>query len=206
MNENQYDPKNEKKKLRAQCRTLRDNLTQQGQCAASEKICRELRTFFEKQKSRHVYAYYPLGSEPDLLPLIRQLLDLDFEAAFPRVITPECSAVGNKIRQESAGMVFAQIRNLSEDFEEGSFHIMEPVIRTEGQIVDWPDAIVLVPGLAFDRTGSRLGYGGGYYDRYFSQHSSAALMGICYPEVFFERLPVEEHDLKMDHVWTGESC
>lgn len=64
----------------------------------------------------------------------------------------------------------------------------------------WPD-VVVVPGLAFTATGERLGQGGGWYDRFLAA-STATSIGVCFAEQVVEVLPVESHDVTMDHVVT----
>ena len=174
-----------KNELREVGKQLRDKMDQIEREAYSRKICLKLMRFLKKEESRHVYCYYPLGSEADILPLAEKLLEQGVELAFPRVN-------GND-------MSFIQIRNLVEDFKEGAFHIMEPV---SDQMVDWPDAYVLVPGLVFDKEGNRIGYGKGYYDRYFSRHSHESLIGITYQDLVITNIPAEKHDLKMDVICT----
>jgi len=66
----------------------------------------------------------------------------------------------------------------------------------------WPD-VVIVPGLAFTATGDRLGQGGGWYDRFLSEvRSDCASIGVCFAEQLVDALPVESHDVTMDHVVT----
>jgi 5-formyltetrahydrofolate cyclo-ligase len=66
----------------------------------------------------------------------------------------------------------------------------------------WPD-VVVVPGLAFTASGDRLGQGGGWYDRFLSQiRSDCTTVGVCFAEQIVEALPVEAHDVTMDHVVT----
>jgi 5-formyltetrahydrofolate cyclo-ligase len=66
----------------------------------------------------------------------------------------------------------------------------------------WPD-VVVVPGLAFTAAGDRLGQGGGWYDRFLSQvRSDCTTIGVCFAEQVVESLPVEGHDVVMDHVVT----
>jgi 5-formyltetrahydrofolate cyclo-ligase len=66
----------------------------------------------------------------------------------------------------------------------------------------WPD-VVVVPGLAFTATGDRLGQGGGWYDRFLSQiRADCTTIGVCFAEQVVEALPVEAHDVTMDHVVT----
>lgn len=66
----------------------------------------------------------------------------------------------------------------------------------------WPD-VVVVPGLAFTAAGERLGQGGGWYDRFLSRvREDCTTIGVCFTEQITDTLPVETHDVKMDHVVT----
>ncbi len=66
----------------------------------------------------------------------------------------------------------------------------------------WPD-IVVVPGLAFTTAGDRLGQGGGWYDRFLPQvRADCTTIGVCFAEQILDTLPVEDHDVTMDHVVT----
>jgi 5-formyltetrahydrofolate cyclo-ligase len=66
----------------------------------------------------------------------------------------------------------------------------------------WPD-VVVVPGLAFTAAGDRLGQGGGWYDRFLSQvRADCTTIGVCFAEQIVETLPVEAHDVIVDHVVT----
>jgi 5-formyltetrahydrofolate cyclo-ligase len=66
----------------------------------------------------------------------------------------------------------------------------------------WPD-VVIVPGLAFTTTGDRLGQGGGWYDRFLaSVPAGCTTIGVCFAEQIVDELPVEGHDVRMDHVVT----
>ena len=67
---------------------------------------------------------------------------------------------------------------------------------------DWPD-VVIVPGLAFTAAGDRLGQGGGWYDRFLSAVSTGCTtVGVCFAEQIVDTLPLEAHDVTMDHVVT----
>ena len=67
---------------------------------------------------------------------------------------------------------------------------------------DWPD-VVVVPGLAFTAAGDRLGQGGGWYDRFLSEvRPDCTSIGVCFAEQIVDTLPVEAHDVVMDHVVT----
>lgn len=68
----------------------------------------------------------------------------------------------------------------------------------------WPDAVI-VPGLAFTAAGDRLGQGGGWYDRFLSTvRTDCTMIGVCFAEQIVGALPVEAHDIVMDHVVTDQ--
>lgn len=67
----------------------------------------------------------------------------------------------------------------------------------------YPDALLIAPGTVFDRTGHRIGYGGGYYDRYLGQFSvehRPYCIGLCFSCQLAERILPETHDVRMDRV------
>lgn len=88
------------------------------------------------------------------------------------------------------------------DFEPGSYDIHEPVGKCE--IADIKDFdIVAVPGIAFDISGNRLGYGKGYYDRVlFDLKGHAVLVGLAFDFQVVESVPAEKHDVRMDVIVT----
>ncbi|MDO5733449.1 MAG: 5-formyltetrahydrofolate cyclo-ligase [Eubacteriales bacterium] len=79
-----------------------------------------------------------------------------------------------------------------------AMRIPEPSNSAEIYVEPCDAALVLVPGLYFDRVGRRLGYGGGYYDRYLAKHPALFRLGITFRDCFVETLPCEAHDLPLD--------
>lgn len=86
---------------------------------------------------------------------------------------------------------------LSDKTERGAFGIMQPPAGEEETC-----AVALVPLLAADGDGYRLGYGGGYYDRYFALHPEVLRVGLCYEEQITTRVPREETDIPLDALVT----
>lgn len=68
------------------------------------------------------------------------------------------------------------------------------------------DAVIIVPCMAYDKMGYRLGRGKGYYDRYLSELAGNYKIGICFPWQIVENLPVESHDMRVDEVLTADMC
>ncbi|MCL2379247.1 MAG: 5-formyltetrahydrofolate cyclo-ligase [Coriobacteriia bacterium] len=92
-----------------------------------------------------------------------------------------------------------------EDLLPGSFNIPEP--GADLPIAKLEDiAVMLVPGVAFDRTGNRLGYGKGFYDRFLTSQSTSSrrplLVGISFDETLFDMIPADDHDIKVDYIVT----
>ena len=94
-------------------------------------------------------------------------------------------------------MKFLYLEDLSQ-VELGYCGIPEPV--DDGPEAQDPTALVLMPGLAFDREGRRIGYGGGFYDRFLSAEPEHPTLALCYGFQMVEQLPVEEFDIPVDVV------
>lgn len=104
-----------------------------------------------------------------------------------------------------------QVNAYSELLDAGAFGILEPKPdcrnRPERRFSPEKIDLVLVPGLAFDRSGGRLGRGKGFYDRFFQKLSKkAVLVGLAFDEQLVERVPIEPHDRKMDFLLTPEGA
>lgn len=179
-----------KETLRREAIRHRDRMVPGGEDA--EAACA---LFFEAvapAAGQIVALYWPKGREFDTSPIIERLLAEGVACALPVV------AKGDP---EMKFVRFDETVPLAE----GPFGIMQPV---SGERVE-PD-VVVVPLLAFDRKGYRLGYGGGYYDRALRalrERKDVLAVGLAYAEqaVLFN-LPVEEHDEKLDRVITPQKA
>ena len=89
--------------------------------------------------------------------------------------------------------------NSMDDMKKGAYGILEPktVRKADENNID----VILVPGLAFDRNGGRMGFGKGYYDRLL-ESSKAVKIGLCYDFQILEKIPTESHDVPMNFVIT----
>lgn len=92
-----------------------------------------------------------------------------------------------------------QMARMGDTFKRGRFGILEPVdpVFAEPDELD----LLLIPGVAFDRTGNRMGRGGGFYDRMLTAYHTIRV-GLCFDFQCLETIPVEEHDIKMDLIVT----
>ena len=83
-------------------------------------------------------------------------------------------------------------------YRSASFQIQEPL---SDEVYQGPIDLAIVPGVAFTKGGDRLGYGGGYYDKFLKEHNCQK-MGICFESQIVEEIPTEKNDIRMDTVIT----
>jgi 5-formyltetrahydrofolate cyclo-ligase len=151
---------------------------------AGERIVHFLFNSFDLQKKMIIGGYWPIGSELDIKPCLYALSEEGFTCVLP-CITPQ-------------GLVFRQWTPLT-PLEKGVFHVLEP--SHSGPIL-FPE-VLLVPLLAFDKEGHRLGYGQGHYDRYLHQHK-ALTIGIGFKGQEVDQIPHQAHDFALDYILTEE--
>lgn len=139
-----------------------------------------LRTWPVWEKARTVCAFCALPSEPDVL----DPWPSDKQIALPRI--------------EGDELIFRWVSS-REGLVAGQFGIMEPTPDAVSAGCDFD--LILVPGLAFDRQGGRLGRGRGYYDRFLSR-ASGIIAGVCFEDQLIGTVPLDPHDVRMDVVVT----
>jgi 5-formyltetrahydrofolate cyclo-ligase len=132
--------------------------------------------------------FYPIKGEPNLLPLAEKLLRLGKTVSFPKV--------------EGKELIPISISSLRE-LTPGKFNIPEPPMDVK-RVVKSID-VVFVPGLAFDLFGYRIGYGGGFYDRFLSKNPSSKKIGICFSFQLFSELPHDPFDVPVDYIVTDKN-
>jgi len=161
---------------------VRDGLGAEARAAASAALCAKIEAFCVSRRLRKVGAFWPLGSEVDLRPLIQGHADWMFW--FPRVVStsPPRLAWGTAPLQP------------------GLWGLIEPTIT---QHFTPPVDLLLVPGLAFDDRGFRVGYGKGYYDTVLERLDEAVItMGACFQAQLVDHVPEEMHDQPVDWLVT----
>lgn len=156
-----------------------------------DEACHLFFDALKPQPGQVVSAYWPMGKEFDTTLLLERLLKEDCICALPVIDN------GNKV------LKFARWHE-GEQLEKSAFGVMQPAVNENTEWVT-PD-IVIVPMLAFDRHGHRLGYGGGHYDatlQHLRQNGTVTAVGLAYAQqaVLFN-LPVEDHDEQLDWIIT----
>ena len=150
----------------------------------SAKILAALEAHPAFRAAKTVLLYHSLNDEVDTHDFIRKWSNKK------QILLPV--VVGNELE--------LRLYTASEDMQISSYGIKEPVgeVFTDYDFIDF----IVVPGVAFDQKGNRLGRGKGYYDRLLPQIPSAYKAGICFPFQLVEEVPTEPHDIRMDIIIT----
>lgn len=179
---------NIKNQLRRASRRMRDSLPPSYRSQACERMLEFLRKLPEYPAARRIFLFSSIGSEPETSAWA-QIFRLDGkETYYPQ--------------SRSGGLMdFYRVRS-GEELSPGAYGILEPDGRTEEAVPaaeDW----VLTPGLLFDEKGYRLGYGGGFYDRYMEGHPQGLYIGVAFAaQVRPQPLPAEEYDHPVYYIVT----
>jgi len=171
----------EKRKLRKEYRAAYTELRQEYINESDKGIFENLSKLPEFLSSRVIFTYYSINAEPDTHRIIELALKMGKVVTLPIIR-------GNGI------MDAAIIKSLAE-IGDGAYNIPAPPENSE---IISPDKIefAVIPALAFDRDGFRLGQGGGYYDR-FLNGAGFFTVGIARSKFFVDRVPREVHDEKL---------
>lgn len=177
-----------KKEMRRHYRSLRDNLSDQEKAMLDEKIMRKITQLWSYREEDLLLTYVSTNSEVDTKELIKYALNDGKKVAVPRCI------------DNTRDMDFYLIKSL-DDLERGSFGVMEPIRETCEKLEDFSQGLCIVPAIAFDKNGYRLGYGKGYYDRFLGRFSGR-VFGTCYSFCLCNSLPHGKFDRRVTSIVT----
>ncbi len=175
-----------KEAIRTDMRAKRRALTTADVSTLSAQITEKLFSLRDIQSAKTVCTFISAFKEPDTLRIIDGLIKNGKRIAVPITDTENISLSLSYIDG---------IHNLTR----GAYGIYEPSVIKHAHIED-ADA-VLVPGLAFDRHGGRMGFGKGYYDRLL-ENCKCVKIGLCYDFQILSEIPSEPHDIRMDYIIT----
>lgn len=170
--------------------SLRRHIRQQKRAMTEEQIITASTALGEKfaaselyQQAKTIYGYLPYNQEVRTVPMLQRALEDG-----KRVAVPKC--YGNEMR-------FIYLDDLSQ-VESGYCGIPEPI--ADAPVADDPTALVLMPGLAFTERGDRMGYGGGFYDKFLAAEPHHPTLALCYAFQMVDTIPTEEYDIPVDCV------
>jgi 5-formyltetrahydrofolate cyclo-ligase len=175
-----------KKQLRKEIFKKRQQLSAEEYQAKSRVICDKLLQHPNVQKANSVHIYYPINQEVDVRSLIEYLWSSNKKVVMPRADFETKEMVNYFV------ISYGQL-------EETKYGLMEPRTNSPLQIGS-PD-LVIVPGVAFSIDRYRLGYGGGFYDRWLAGVESFRL-GVAFDLQIVTKLPVEIHDVRLNQIIT----
>ncbi len=174
-------------KMRAYCK----GIDAEKRRALSEKACERIKELPEFLSARYILSYMAMPNECDPAEAVRFAWKNGQKVVFP--VCEEGNTLGLYL---PAG---------ADAFVRGKYGIMEPdTLRSVRISIEQIDCII-VPGLAFDRGGRRLGQGAGYYDRLLCE-SGAYRIALAFPDQIISEVPVASHDALMNAVVTAENC
>ena len=170
----------EKAELRNQILGMRASIDPDWKARYDHEVCTALLALAHKENFQHIHCYLPIKNEIDTLPFIQAMLDAKKTIICPRTLPNR------------------QLEHLKLDaidqIERGMYGTLHPASsKPYAETYD----LIIVPGVAFDKEGYRLGYGGAYYDTFLSKHPLALHCGIGYPFQIVDKVAREDHDAKM---------
>ena len=175
-----------KKKIRAEMLKIRSAVSDKNE--KSGRIVQKIINSDEYKKCTNLFVYISVNDEPETEELIKKAL-----CSGKNVFLPKC--------ENSDGlMTFRKVTSLSE-LKKGFFSIPEPPESApECNLTDECD-LCIVPGVAFDLYGNRIGYGKGYYDRFLSGFRGFS-MGVCFCACLTRKIPTDVNDVSLNAVCT----
>lgn len=172
-----------KKELRAQIRQQKKAMTPEEIEEKSRILGEKFRKTQAYKAAKTIYGYLPYNQEVRTVPILTQALLDGKQVAVPKVFGDD--------------MKFILLPDLTK-VSKGYAGIPEPI--DDGPEATDEEALVLMPGLVFDPQGHRIGYGGGFYDKFLSREPHHPTVALCYDFQVMERLETEEFDIPVDLV------
>lgn len=179
----------DKKTLRNRFLKIRGEIPRDIRAEKSRMISERLFSLKEFKDCSSVFVYASYATECETYGIIKKALSEGKRTALPVIL------------KEKGKMAFVEICS-PQGLVKNHIGIPEPLYEEAKVVFPQKGDVVIMPGAAFTPDGRRLGYGGGYYDRYLSRYTEAFKIGICFREQLAESLPFEEYDIKADIVIT----
>ena len=173
----------DKRELRKSIRDQKRAMTLQMVEQASTELARQFFVTEQYQTAKTIYGYLPYNQEVRTVPILEQALLDGKKVAVPKVY-------GDTMR-------FIYLDDLTQ-VAPSEMGIPEPI--GDEPIAEDPTALVLMPGLAFDKKGNRMGYGGGYYDRFLAAEPEHPTIALCYSFQMVDAIPADDYDIPVDLV------
>ena len=185
---------NSKDMIRKEIISKRDSLTSREISDKSKVIANKLISAYEYKNAENILIYASMRSE-----VITDGIIDDALKSGKSVFCPKCTDIENGV------MEFIRIDS-PYDLKEGYYGIREPLYYENAEIFDVSKdmlkTLIVVPGVAFDRQGNRIGYKGGYYDRFLSKYPLIKTIALAFELQMVDRIPADAHDIPVLQVIT----
>ena len=173
----------DKKELRRQIREQKRAMTEEQIVTAGARLGELFLNCPEYKAAKTIYGYLPYNQEVRTVPMLEQAMKDG-----KRVAVPKC--YGDQMR-------FIYLDDLSQ-VESGYAGIPEPI--ADEPVAEDKTALVLMPGLAFTEDGNRMGYGGGFYDKFLAAEPDHPTVALCYDFQMVDYIPTDDYDIPVDRV------
>ena len=179
-----YDIREYKKNLRDKYKTIRTSFSPDEKMNLDMSIADRVSRLRQYKNAKTLMCYVSTPIEVNTVPIIEMAMRDNKRVAVPRCV------------DNTREMEFYYITSM-DDLAPRTFGVLEPIDGKCEKMTDFSDSICIVPGLAFDRLGFRLGYGKGYYDRFLCNYSGQKI-GIVYEDCIRGKLPHGRYDIPVD--------
>ncbi|MDI6826440.1 MAG: 5-formyltetrahydrofolate cyclo-ligase [Candidatus Aenigmarchaeota archaeon] len=183
----------EKEDIRKKILSLRDSLTEEEMRSKSGLIQKRLFNLPEFKKARTIFFYVSTRNEVKTERMIKSALNLG-----KRVVVPISDVKERKL-------ILSELKDFDKELEPGAFNILEPKREFFRPVLSEEVDFIIVPGIAFDKNGDRIGYGMGFYDKFLSSlKKRVPTVGLAYEFQMVDDIPVDDKDVTVDKVLTEE--
>lgn len=179
---------NDKDALRKEMLSKRMAMDTLRRDSLSTYICINIMNMQEYRLCNNLFSYMPIKNEANVE------IALDPFMATKLIYMPRCI-------DKQGHMEFFRVKT-PDDLEKGSYGILEPSLNCS--MSEETEGVILVPGVAFDKSGYRLGYGAGYYDRYLARYPKLTRIGVAFEMQICDMVYSGEYDCKMDYIVTED--
>ena len=181
-----------KKQIRLTIKKERAKLSLETVQEQSDQICSKICALPILQSSTTICIYSSIGNEVDTSKIARIALENNKQVAYPST------------NNEDNTMEFYKVNAISDlrPVKSGSFSLLEPLPHPSTKVIPDENTLMIVPGLAFDKQFYRIGYGGGFYDKYLALYPVLTTIGVCYDFQLIPNVYPNQYDKPVDSIMT----
>ncbi len=180
-----------KNQLRLKIRQQRKKMTEKEKNEYDNRIYENILNYGILTKYELILVYFSTEIEVNTHKIINYCHENNIAVAIPKC-------------EKNQNMKFYYY-NKNSILEKSAYGIFEPVPEKNKSVENFNNTLCIVPGLSFDKQGYRLGYGGGFYDRFIDKNPDITTVGICYSENIADKLPIDFYDKNVDYLITDKT-